>query len=57
MVILLLGDVDHVNVIRVIQERGRHYDIGERSYLQDEALEGTKYKNTSLQRPNGRAGP
>ena len=42
MVILLLGDVDHINVIRMIQERGRHYDTGERSYLQDEALEGTR---------------
>lgn len=42
MVILLLGDVDHINVIRTNQERGRHYDIGERSYLQDEALEGTR---------------
>lgn len=42
MMILLPGDVDHITMIRMIQERGRLYDIGERFYLQDEALEGIR---------------
>lgn len=33
---MLLGDVDQVNVVRMIPERGRHYDVGERECLQDE---------------------
>ena len=52
VIFLLLVDIHHVNMIRMIQERGRHLHIGERQYLQDEI-----WRIQGLQRPNRRTRP